>query len=177
MGGMSKQVLLDAEGIAEALERICSQVAEAIPPGAKVGLIGIRRRGDVLAGRLLECLSRRGMLSVAHGVLDITLYRDDLADKGGTAEVRATEIDFDITDCHLILVDDVLYTGRTARAALDALADLGRPQAVRLAVLVERTGRELPIHADFVGLSIEGADRHVNVKLREVDGQEQVLGQ
>jgi pyrimidine operon attenuation protein/uracil phosphoribosyltransferase len=176
MAGMSEQVLLDAEGIADALERMCSQVAEAIPPGAKVGLIGIRRRGDVLAGRLLKSLSRWGGLSVAHGALDITLYRDDLADKGGTAEVRATEIDFDITECYLILVDDVLYTGRTARAALDALADLGRPQAVRLAVLVERTGRELPIQADFVGLKIEGADRHVNVKLREVDGEEQVLG-
>jgi pyrimidine operon attenuation protein/uracil phosphoribosyltransferase len=173
---MGVRLLLDADGIAKALQKIASEIARSLPAGAAVGLVGIRRRGDVLARRLIELLGRAGVPAVRQGALDITLYRDDLAEKGGTAQVRATQIDFDITGCYLVLVDDVLYTGRTVRAALDALADLGRPRAVRLAVLVDRGGRELPIHADFAGLRLESADQHVKVSLGEVDGLDQVEG-
>ena len=173
---MGAGLLLDADGIAGALQKIASAIARSLPAGAPVGLVGIRRRGDVLARRLIELLGRAGVPAVRQGALDITLYRDDLAGKGGTAQVRATQIDFDITGCYLVLVDDVLYTGRTVRAALDALADLGRPRAVRLAVLVDRGGRELPIHADFAGLRVESADQHVKVSLQEVDGLDQVEG-
>jgi len=173
---MGKTTLLDARGIAQALEKMAAAISRSIPPGAELAVIGIRRRGDVLAKRLGRLLASMGISPSAHGALDITLYRDDLAQKGGTAEVRATLIDFDITDRYLVLVDDVLYTGRTVRAALDALADLGRPQAIRLAVLVERRGRELPIQADFVGLSIEEGSQHVKVNLQEVDGCDGVEG-
>ncbi|MFQ6047943.1 MAG: bifunctional pyr operon transcriptional regulator/uracil phosphoribosyltransferase PyrR [Phycisphaerae bacterium] len=171
---MEAKVLLDAEGIAGALERMAEAIAAVVPGGSSVGVVGIRSRGDVLAERLIGLLARRGVREVAHGALDITLYRDDLAGKGGTARVKATQIEFDITERLIVLVDDVLFTGRTVRAALDALADLGRPRAVRLAVLVDRGGRELPIQADFVGLRLERSDRHVRVLLREVDGQERV---
>jgi pyrimidine operon attenuation protein/uracil phosphoribosyltransferase len=173
---MGVRLLLDADGIAKALQQIASEIARSLPAGAAVALVGIRRRGDVLARRLIELLGRAGVPAVRQGALDITLYRDDLAEKGGTAQVRATQIDFDITGCYLVLVDDVLYTGRTVRAALDALADLGRPRAVRLAVLVDRGGRELPIHADFAGLRLESADQHVKVSLQEVDALDQVEG-
>ena len=173
---MGKTTLLDARGIAQALEKMAAAISRSIPPGAELAVIGIRRRGDVLAKRLGRLLASMGISPSVHGALDITLYRDDLAQKGGTAEVRATLIDFDITDRYLVLVDDVLYTGRTVRAALDALADLGRPQAIRLAVLVERRGRELPIQADFVGLSIEEGSQHGKVNLQEVDGCDGVEG-
>jgi len=173
---MGQTSLLDGEGIARALEGMAAAVARSIPPGAELAVIGIRRRGDLLARRLSRLLSSMGISPSAHGALDITLYRDDLAQKGGTAEVRATQIDFDITDRYLVLVDDVLYTGRTVRAALDALADLGRPRAIRLAVLVERRGRELPIQADFVGLSLEAGSQHVKVSLQEMDGCDRVEG-
>jgi pyrimidine operon attenuation protein/uracil phosphoribosyltransferase len=173
---MGVRLLLDADGITKALQKIASEIALSLPGGAAVALVGIRRRGDVLARRLIELLRRAGVPAVRQGALDITLYRDDLAEKGGTAQVRATQIDFDITGCYLVLVDDVLYTGRTVRAALDALADLGRPRAVRLAVLVDRGGRELPIHADFAGLRLQSADQHVKVSLQDVDGLDQVEG-
>ena len=173
---MGTTTLLDARGIARALEKMAAAVSRSIPPGAELAVIGIRRRGDVLARRLGRLLGSMGVSPSAYGALDITLYRDDLAQKGGTAEVRATLIDFDITDRYLVLVDDVLYTGRTVRAALDALADLGRPQAIRLAVLVERRGRELPIQPDFVGLSVEEGSQHVKVNLEEVDGSDGVEG-
>jgi len=145
-----------------------------IPAGASIGVIGIRSRGDVLAARLIGLLERDGLANVAHGALDITLYRDDLAEKGPAAILQKTEIDFDIDGRYIILVDDVLYTGRSVRAALDALVDLGRPIAIRLAVLVDRPGRELPIQADFVGVKVERVDKTVNVLLRETDGQDRV---
>jgi len=167
-------LILDAAGIDEALDRIASRIAAEAPADAAVGVVGIRRRGEVLAERLIGKLRQRGLGSIAHGALDITLYRDDLAEIGPAPVVRKTEIDFDINGMYLVLVDDVIYTGRSVRAALDALADLGRPRAVRLAVLVDRPGRELPIQADFVGVRTERRDGRVNVLLHEFDGQERV---
>jgi pyrimidine operon attenuation protein / uracil phosphoribosyltransferase len=166
--------LLDAEGITKALQKLATDIARDVPKDTPLGIIGIRRRGDTLASRLIDILSAAGIGEIAHGALDITLYRDDLAELGPAAVLRETDIPFDISDRFIVLVDDVLYTGRSIRAALDALADHGRPKAIRLAVLVDRPGRELPIQADFVGIRLERSSRQVNVFLKEFDGQERV---
>ena len=140
-----------ADNVQGALTRLADQITEAFAAERNLALIGIRSRGDILSRRLSKALAEKGLRPSNHGVLDITLYRDDLDQVGGQARVRATEIDFDITDCLIVLVDDVIFTGRTVRAALDALIDLGRPRAIRLAVLVDRGGRELPMQADHLG--------------------------
>lgn len=168
------KTLLDKQGMADKLADLADQIAGAVPGDSRLAVVGIRSRGEVLADRLIELLRRRGIDSIERGVLDITLYRDDLAEIGTAAVVRSTEIDFDLNDCTLILVDDVIWTGRSVRAALNALGDLGRPRAIRLAVLVDRPGRELPIQADFVGVRTDSADQHVNVMVVEADGQDKV---
>lgn len=170
----SSQVLLDAAQITETLDRLAGDIARNLPAELPIAIIGIRRRGEVLAERLIGVLSGMGLNGLRHGSLDITLYRDDLAELGPQAVVRSTEIDFDVNGTYIILVDDVLYTGRSARAALDALTDLGRPKAIRLAVLVDRPGRELPIQADFVGVRVPRNDAPVTVLLNESDQQEEV---
>lgn len=162
--------------VAGALASLADTIAGSCFRDSPVAVIGVRSRGDVLAKRLDKLLSDRGLRVDCHGVLDITLYRDDLDHVGGHARVRSTEIAFDVTGCTIILVDDVIFTGRTARAALDALMDLGRPRAVRLAVLVDRGGRELPIQPDFVGLAVRDQEpAHVQVKLEEVDGVDEIV--
>ena len=168
------KALLDDKGIQATLQRMADEIAASIPRGCPVGVIGIRQRGDDLARRLIPLLEGRGARDVAMGTVDITLYRDDLAEIGPSAVVRTTEIDFDVEGRYLILVDDVLYTGRSVRAALDAIMDLGRPKAIRLAVLVERGGRELPIQPDFVGLKVGTALIQVTVRLKETDGVDRV---
>ncbi|HOW69580.1 MAG TPA: bifunctional pyr operon transcriptional regulator/uracil phosphoribosyltransferase PyrR [Phycisphaerae bacterium] len=170
----STHILLTAEGVHELMEQLAQAVFESLPRQAPVGIIGIRRRGEVLAKRLAHKLASRGAQGVAIGSLDITLYRDDLAELGPQAILRQTEIDFDIDGRYIVLVDDVLFTGRSVRAALDALIDLGRPKAIRLAVLVDRPGRELPIQADFVGLKVKQPGVSVTVLLTESDGVEEV---
>jgi pyrimidine operon attenuation protein/uracil phosphoribosyltransferase len=170
----SQRVLLDGPGIHAALDRLAREIHAALPPSVPVGIIGIRRRGEVLAQRLVHELCREGIEDIEAGSLDITLYRDDLAELGPQAMLRQTEIDFDVNGRYIVLVDDVLYTGRSARAALDAIVDLGRPKAIRLAVLIDRPGRELPIQADFVGIKVEAPDVTVTVLLTESDGQEEV---
>ncbi len=167
-------LLLDADGIARAWRSVADRILDDTPPGPGLAVIGIRRRGDVLAERLIPLLRDAGRREVRHGALDITLYRDDLHEIGPGAVVRKTEIPFDINDQYVILVDDVLWTGRTIRAALDALVDLGRPRAIRLAVLADRPGRELPIQADYVGLHSDTPDGHVSVLLTELDDEEAV---
>lgn len=168
-------LLLDKRRFDETLGNLAGQIAEAVPAGAVPALVGIRRRGEYLAQRLLQRLSDGGRRDVLIGALDITLYRDDLTTIGPSAVVRGTDIDFDVTDKWLVLVDDVIYTGRSVRSALDAVIDLGRPQAIRLAVLVDRGWRELPIQPDFVGLRTETrADNIVKVKVTEIDGADEV---
>ncbi len=167
-------ILLDAQGVERALGEIAGRIAAEAPVDGAIGLIGIRRRGEVLAERLIGMLKEHGVTDISHGALDITLYRDDLAEIGPAAIVRKTEIEFDINGLYIVLVDDVIYTGRSVRAAMDALADLGRPRAVRLAVLVDRPGRELPIQADFVGIRTDRRDRTVTVLLSESDQEERV---
>jgi pyrimidine operon attenuation protein/uracil phosphoribosyltransferase len=130
----------------------------------------------VLAARLAKALGERGFGKVGRGVLDITLYRDDLSEVGPRPLVRPTRIDVPLDGVPLVLVDDVLFTGRSVRAALDQLADFGRPSAVRLAVLVDRGGRELPIQPDFVALRLEvPRERRVNVRLAETDGRDEIV--
>jgi pyrimidine operon attenuation protein/uracil phosphoribosyltransferase len=167
-------VLLDQTGIQQTLKRLAREIADDVPPDCHVAIVGIRRRGDELARRLIPLLESCGLRDVAYGSLDITLYRDDLAEIGPAAVVRTTEIDFDVAGAYLVLVDDVIHTGRSIRAAMDAIIDLGRPRAIRLAVLVDRGGRELPIQPDFVGLRTESDDEHVTVSLSDTNGQDRV---
>ena len=168
--------LLDATGIATALRRMADEIARSAPKGCSVGLVGIRSRGDDLARRLQPLLEKHGMHDLAYGCLDITLYRDDLAEIGPSAVVRTTEIDFDVAGRYLVLVDDVIHTGRSIRAALSAIVDLGRPRAIRLAVLVDRegSGRELPIQPDFAGVRVAESAGRVTVRLTETDGRDEV---
>jgi len=167
-------VLLDAAGLSQTLDRMASEIAALLDAAGPGALVGIRRRGDILAERIAGILARKhGLDDLPLGALDITLYRDDLAEIGPDAIVRETLIDFPIADKTIILIDDVLHTGRTIRAAMTSLADLGRPAAVRLAVLCDRPGHELPIRADVVGLPLE-KDREISVHLTEIDGTDEV---
>lgn len=153
------------------LQTLLDRVLALLQPGEPINLVGIRTRGETIAQRLIPLLKDRGITQIGYGALDITLYRDDLSEIGPRPLVRPTVLDFDIDKKPLILVDDVLFTGRTVRAALDALADFGRPSAVRLAVLVDRGGRELPIQPDAVALSLGQLplDQVVKVKVAEKD--------
>ena len=172
------KVILSPEHIEQILKDLAGRIISDTPPQLDIAVIGIRSRGEVLAQRLSSRLSQKLRRDVPHGTLDITLYRDDLNSPQGNAQpqVRTTEIGFDIDDKIIILVDDVLFTGRSARAAMDALMDLGRPRAIRLAVLVDRAGRELPIQADYVGYKTDAAPgKLVQVFLSESDGREEVI--
>jgi pyrimidine operon attenuation protein/uracil phosphoribosyltransferase len=170
-------VLMSASDIDRALARIAHQVVEAVESGTGFALVGIHTRGVPLAQRLAERIEAAGLERPAVGVLDMNLYRDDLSRAGDHPILHRTHIPFAIEDRQVILVDDVLYTGRTVRAAMDALIDLGRPQAIRLAVLIDRGGRELPIHADFLGRSFTVLpDRIVDVMLSEIDdGEDRIV--
>jgi len=170
-------VILDAEQIDRTIEHLADLIAARISPENGTAIIGVRSRGEILAERLAQRLSRRLERPIPCGTLDITLYRDDLnaPHSRGQPLVRTTEIGFDIDNKTIILVDDVLYTGRSTRAAMDALMDLGRPKAIRLAVLVERAGRELPIQADYAGYKAEvGPQQSVQVNFVESDGKDEV---
>lgn len=167
--------LLGPDDIRRAISRIAHEIVERDRDLSTLAVIGIRSRGDLLAVRLRDALRANEGVDVPLGLLDITLYRDDLTRVGYAPEIRETQIPFSVDDRVVILVDDVLYTGRTIRAALDALVDFGRPKAIRLAVLVDRGHRELPIKADFVGKNIPtqpGDD--VRVRLTELDGRDEV---
>jgi pyrimidine operon attenuation protein / uracil phosphoribosyltransferase len=168
---MGEKQILSADDIRRAITRVAHEVAERNEGVDSVVLVGIRRRGVPLAQRIAATLADLEGERVPVGTLDITLYRDDLGLRGPAPIVRSTSIPTDITDRTVVLVDDVLYTGRTVRAALDALADLGRPARIQLAVLVDRGHRELPIRADFVGKNVPTAgDERIETRLREVDG-------
>ena len=167
------QTHYDADNFAALLGRFADSIAGQVPIEMPFNVVGIRTRGEVLAHRLLPLLRDRGAKDIGFGTLDITLYRDDLSELGPRAIVRPTQMDIEIDKRPLVLVDDVLYTGRTVRAALNALADFGRPSVVRLAVMVDRGGRELPIHADAIALKvILPAVQQVKVKVIERDGED-----
>ncbi len=172
------KVILNAEQIDSKLRDLAGEIATGTPAEDNPAVIGVRSRGEILAQRLAVYLSQESGRPIACGTLDITLYRDDLNSPHSTRQplVQTTEIGFDIDDKTIILVDDVLHTGRSTRAALDALIDLGRPKAIRLAVLVERTGREFPIQADYAGCKVDvGPGQSVQVNLIESDGKDEVI--
>jgi pyrimidine operon attenuation protein / uracil phosphoribosyltransferase len=167
--------ILDAAGIAAALARLADRLARDFGAAPELCVVGIKRRGDVLAGRLAGGLAARLGRAVPLGSLDITLYRDDFDSLSEALTIGATDIPFALDRRIVILVDDVLFTGRTARAALDELLDLGRPARVVLTVLIDRGWRELPIAPDLVGLRVETArDDDVRVALAETDGEDRV---
>lgn len=171
-----KARIMDEQAINRALIRISHEIIEKNKGVEDLAVVGIRRRGVPLAQRLAAYISSIEKAEVPVGILDITLYRDDLSSLTSQPVVHKTEIPFNITDKKLVLVDDVVYTGRTARAALDALADLGRARRIQLAVLIDRGHRELPIRPDFVGKNVPTSrDEIVNVMLEEVDGENNVV--
>jgi pyrimidine operon attenuation protein/uracil phosphoribosyltransferase len=170
------KLLMTAAEIDLVLARISAEIVEKLGPRNEFAIIGIRRRGVPLAQRLCRKLEAILKRPIPFGILDITLYRDDLTTISNRPMLRETLIDFDIHNLSLILVDDVLNTGRTIRAALDGIIDLGRPKRVQLAVLVDRGLRELPIQADYVGKHIQTSeDETVEVRLEEEDKEERVV--
>ena len=170
-----KAEVLDKAGLDRALTRIAHEIVEQAG-GADLALVGIKTRGETLAERIAEKIAAIEGRRPAVGALDITLYRDDLGTRAGQPIVRSTEIAFPLKGLTIVLVDDVLFTGRTIRAAMDALMDLGRPRVIRLAVLVDRGHRELPIRPDYVGKNLPTSRKEtVAVMLHEHDGQDRVV--
>jgi pyrimidine operon attenuation protein / uracil phosphoribosyltransferase len=168
--------LMSASEIERTLVRLAHEIVEKNDGSANLGLVGIKRRGVPLAERLGKLIAGIEKRPVQTGVLDINLYRDDLSTTGPRPTVVPGEIGFDVNGRDIVLMDDVLYTGRTIRAALDALFDHGRPKSVQLLVLIDRGHRELPIQATYTGRTVPTSRREIiEVKLDEVDGQEQVL--
>src|SRR6266542_6754921 len=168
--------LLDQGEIRRALTRIAHEILERNKGAGRLALVGIAARGDDLARRLAAEIKRIEGVDVPVGALDITFYRDDIGMRAAAPEVHETRIAFDITDTTVVLVDDVLFTGRTIRSAFAALVDFGRPQAIQLAVLVDRGHRELPIRADYVGKNVPTRkDEEVQVRLAETDGEDAVV--
>jgi pyrimidine operon attenuation protein/uracil phosphoribosyltransferase len=178
MPDIKSAVVMDADRITRTLTRIAHEIVERNKGVDGLALVGIRTRGVHIARRLARILKQITGDDVATGALDITLYRDDLMRHpvGPQPVIRRTEIPFSIDDKKILLVDDVLYTGRTTRAALDALIDFGRPKAIQLIVLVDRGHRELPIKADYVGKNLPtNPDESVQVRLQETDGNDEVV--
>jgi len=168
--------VLDARALDRTLRRMADQIVELNAGTDHLVLVGIQRRGVQLADRLVRIILAQEGVEVASGALDITLYRDDLQTVGPRPVVGATKLPWTLDGKRVVIVDDVLYTGRTVRAALDELADFGRPARIGLAVLVDRGGRELPIHADVVGRKVEVApDQRVDVFVTELDGRDEVV--
>lgn len=171
----ARTVLLSADDVRRAVSRIAHEIVERDRDLTALAIVGIRSRGDVLATRLRDAISANENAQVPLGSLDITLYRDDLTRIGYAPVIHGSTLDFSVDNKVVVLVDDVLFTGRTIRAAMDALVDYGRPRAIRLAVLIDRGHRELPIRADFVGKNAPTRPTDdVRVHLVEVDGRDEV---
>ena len=173
---VQKAAIMNSREMNRAVKRMAHEIIEANKGIENLVLLGVQRRGVTLARMLGEAITLVEGHPVPQGSLDITFYRDDLSKLGPTPKVASTEMPFDVTDKIVILVDDVLYTGRTVRAALDVIMDWGRPQAIRLAVLVDRGHRELPIRPDFVGKNVPTSSREIiKVKVAEFDDSEEVV--
>jgi len=171
-----QSTILDARAFDRTLRRMADEIVELNDGTDDLIIVGIQRRGVQLAARIVSDINEREKADVPQGALDITLYRDDLQTVGPRPVVGQTRIPVDIEGKHVVIVDDVLYTGRTVRAALDELADFGRPRRIALAVLIDRGGRELPIHADVVGKKVEvKPGQRVDVLVHELDGKDAVV--
>lgn len=176
MNFVEKAVIMSADDMKRAVKRMAHEIVEANKGVENLVVLGIQRRGVPLARMLVEAIKEIEGTKVPQGSLDITFYRDDLSTMGPAPEVASTEMPFDVTEKLIILVDDVLYTGRTVRAALDVIMEWGRPQAIRLAVLVDRGHRELPIRPDFVGKNVPTSQREIiKVKVKDFDDREEVV--
>jgi len=176
---IKKTSIMDADGIRRALIRIAHEITEKNKGVENVAIVGIRTRGVPLAARIAEEVKKIEGVAVPTGSLDITLYRDDLTTMGYNPVIHGTEIDFNVTGKNIVLVDDVLYTGRTIRAALDALIDMGRPNSIQLAVLIDRGHRELPIRADYAGKNVPTSRKEIIEVTLEEEGKtdEVILGE
>ena len=176
MAFIEKKELLNSQSVERAITRITHEILEKNKGALNLALIGIRTRGVYLAKRISQKIAEIENMKVPVGIIDITLYRDDIGITEDHPRLQKTEIPFSVTDKTIVLVDDVLFTGRTIRAALDAIMDLGRPRFVRLAVLIDRGNRELPIHANFVGRELPTTrDEVIQVQLMETDGIDRVV--
>ena len=173
---VEKSQLMTATEIDRTLQRLAHEIIEKSGGTANLVLIGVRRRGVPLANRIAKAMRGIDGVDVPVGILDITLYRDDLSKIAAHAVLQASDIPFAVDDKDLVLVDDVLYTGRTVRAAMNGLFDLGRPKRVRLCVLIDRGHRELPIEAAFIGRTVQTSDAEIiEVRLNEIDQEERVM--
>jgi len=171
-----KAHIIDPEGLQRTTARLALEIIERNRGVDHIAIVGVRTRGATLAERLVDQIQSLENKKVPLGILDVTLYRDDFRKRLKQPHVQITEIAFEIDDIDVVLVDDVLYTGRTSRAALDALMDFGRPSSIQLAVLVDRGHRELPIHADYVGKHIPTSiGEEIRVRLKEDDGEDGVF--
>lgn len=169
-------ILMNRDAVGEAISRIAREIAEGRGGTERLALVGIRTRGVPLARRLAKLIGTGSQREIPVGILDITLYRDDLTDISSQPLVRATDLPFPIDGRRIVLVDDVLFTGRTVRAAIDQLIDFGRPERIELVALVDRGGRELPIQADYVGKEVSTSKKQtISVKLEEQDGRDEVV--
>ena len=167
---------MSATEIDRTLQRVAHEIVERSGGTSNLALIGVRRRGVPLANRIAQAMREIDRVEVPVGTLDITLYRDDLSKVAAHPVIQSSDINFSVDDKDLILVDDVLYTGRTTRAAMNALFDLGRPRSLRLCVLIDRGHRQMPIEASFVGRMVQTSDSEIiEVKLREIDQEERVI--
>ncbi len=172
----NNSTLLDARALARALQRMALEIIELAHGTEVLVLVGIQRRGVELAARIAAIIEEKEGVRIPRGAIDITLYRDDLELVGPKPVMGATHLPGDLSGKHVVIVDDVLYTGRTVRAALDELADFGRPRRISLAVLVDRGGRELPIQADVVGETVKvRPGGRVDVRIEELDGRDEVV--
>ncbi|MCK5390995.1 MAG: bifunctional pyr operon transcriptional regulator/uracil phosphoribosyltransferase PyrR [Deltaproteobacteria bacterium] len=173
---MAKKVLMDSETIDRTIVRITSEILEKNKDAKELVVIGIRTRGVHIAERIVNRINKLEKIKPPMGTLDITLYRDDLRRKTEWPKVEKTEIPFSVEDKKLILVDDVIYTGRTTRAALEEIMDFGRPSSIQLVAMVDRGHRELPIQADYVGIKVNTlSSEEVRVHLKETDGKDEVI--
>ncbi len=171
----NKTIIMTANDMENTLKRITHEIIEKIDLDNAV-IVGIKRRGEILAKRINNCIEKFHGTKLKEGALDITLYRDDLSMIDYHPIIRGTELNFDINDKIIILVDDVLFTGRTVRSALDELVDFGRPSAIRLVVFIDRGNRELPIKPDFVGKEIQtNKGDMIEVHVKEIDGDDSVI--
>ena len=173
---VEKAQLMSASEIDRTLRRLAHQIVEKSGGTKHLALIGIRRRGVPLAQRIAQAMRGIDGVDVPVGTLDITLYRDDLSKVAPQAVLQSSDITFEVDGMDLVLVDDVLYTGRTVRAAMNGLFDLGRPKSVRLCVLIDRGHRELPVEAAFIGRTVTTSDTEIiEVRLQEIDKEERVM--
>lgn len=171
-----KSKIMDEVGMQRTLTRLAHEIIEKNKGIESIAIVGVKTRGEFIAKRLAKIISEIENKEITVGLLDITLYRDDLRTLHEQPLLKGTEIFFDVTDKNIILVDDVLFTGRTVRAALDELVDLGRPNTIQLAVLIDRGHRQLPIKADFVGKNVPTSlYEQIKVMLKDVDGEDAVL--